>query len=228
MATESTPEQNLEDLEDSSFEFASTEFIEAEDELLRSLWETDPNLPLEPTEVAPDWQEVFEYAVACGLRQSLSRADAEDVAQSLIKKLFTKNFSIRHWHGYVNTMVKNRSIDLKRSLTWKTSESGGLPEPGAYAWRVARTVMRAPISVAKPQDLSNELASNAVLIHILSEVPENHRDLFIDYLEGVPLDYLAEIYGYASARSVTQTISRIKRNLRERFESEQSLFGEFA
>jgi|GEM_PF-1850574 len=226
MATADNDEQNFMDEIDSPSEFESSDLSKTEDEFLDSIWETESN-NLEPTDVAPDWQEVFEYAVKCGIRQKLSRADAEDVAQSLIKKLFTKNFRLRHWRGYVNTMVKNRSIDLKRSITWRTSESGGLPEPGAYAWQVARTVMRAPIGTVKPQDLSNELASNAVLVHVLAEVPENHRDLFIDYLEGLPLDQLAEIYGYASARSVSQTISRIKRNLRERFESEPALFAEF-
>ena len=227
MATERTPEQEISEMKALQGELVSAEFEEAEDEYLDSLRETNPLVESDPTWDEPNWQQVFEYAVDCGLRQKLSRPDAEDIAQSLIKKLFTQDLNIRHWRGYVNTMVRNRSIDMKRSITWRTSESGGLPEPGAYAWQLARTVLRAPISTVKPQDLSNELASNDVLVYILSEVPENHRELFIDYLEGVPNDQLAEIYGYSSARSVSQTISRIKRNLRERFESEQSLFGEF-
>lgn len=181
----------------------------------------------EPTGVIDDWQEVYEYTRKCVRQSKALRSDAEDIVQYVVKRLHRENLQVRHWKAYVRIAVINRVIDLYRKRKRENQSWHGLPEPGAEDWQTVRTIFDAPILVMKPQELSIELASNSVVAHILSEVPQNHRELFIDYLEGVPLDDLAEIYGYASARSVSQTISRIKNNLRKRFASDRALFGEF-
>lgn len=191
-----------------------------------AVWDSE----LEAVDELPDWQVVYEYATRCAKRSNRSRerqGDVEDIVQYVVNMLYLKDLRVRSWKAYVRTMVKNREIDLYRRRKAERRSIAPLPEPGAYGWQVARTVMNSPIATVKPQDLSNELAANSVLVHVLAEVPEHHRELFIDYLEGIPPEHLAEIYGYASARSVTQTISRIKRNLRERFQSESALYSEF-
>ena len=226
MATEHNDEQNFESAEaiTADLEMSADQEITEESEIL---WFLDANCREEPTGNLPDWQEVYEFTTRCVQNSAALRSDIDDVVQYAIKKLYSKNLTVRHWKAYVRMIVFNRVIDLYRERKVANESRQGLPGPGEPAWQTARTIFSAPISVIKPQDLSNQLASDSVIAHVLSEVPEGHRELFIDYLEGVPLEYLAQIYGYASARSVSQTISRLKNNLRTRFGSERELFSEF-
>jgi RNA polymerase sigma factor (sigma-70 family) len=216
---------------DQSGESAAVQNVEA-DEATSGLtaedsWALFWDSQAEPINAMPDWQEVYVYAEKCARNSKALRSDLDDVVQYVVKALYTKDLGIRHWKAYIRTMVSNRVIDLYRKRKAENNSWDGIPEPGAQAWHTVRTIFATPISTVKPQDLSLELAANSVLAHVIGEIPEHHRELFIDYLEGVAPEQLAEIYGYSSARSVSQTISRIKRNLRERFDSEQALFGEF-
>ena len=164
-----------------------------------------------------DWQEVISFARQQAQYMGNSYQDAEDMAQIVAKKLYAKDLSLQHWQSYVRTMVKNQSIDLKRSRTFQTLATGGLPEPGSPGWFGVRDVLGNPAEVFKPHDIAFDIESNDLFVRVLAEVPENQRELFIDYLEGKPGSELARIYGYSSAASVAQTITRIRQQLREKF-----------
>ena len=166
----------------------------------------------------PNWDEVHRYALQQATRNAKSLEDAQDIAQGVVKKLYIKDLRIRAWRSYVRTMVINAVTDLYRKDEREQRDASALPEPGDYLWSVARDIYGRSIDFHKPRDLSIEIAENELVLEILAEVSAQHREMFIDHLEGVPSAELAKIYGYASAASVNQTISRIKTSLRQKFE----------
>ena len=167
-----------------------------------------------------DWAEVHDFALDQARRfrgkYPLTPEDCEDIAQWVVKKLYSKNLAIRHWRGYVYTMVKNHAIDIIGTKDFKAS-ANAVPEAGDYAWRSVRTIFNTPIQTVKPRDVAYDILDSELFLEVMTEIPSDKRELFIDHLEGMTNNELAEIYGYASAAVVAQTISRIKRNLREKF-----------
>ena len=175
----------------------------------------------------PDWSIISEYAFRQARSIGIDPSYADDVAQIVVKKLYTRDLKVRHWKAYVRTMVKNQTFDYVRSRDYKATSTGGIPEAGSPQWFGVRDLMGQPSEIFKPQDVGREIASNDLYVRILAEVPADKREMFIDHLEGVRHAELAKIYGYASAASVTQIIGRIKKSLRKRFQFDDEFMGNF-
>lgn len=180
-----------------------------------SNFETD--VDPEVTEL-PDWDEIYNYALTEARFAGKHIHDAEDIAQTVVKRLFERDLQIRSWRAYVRTMIKNIIIDNVRKSKSRFNIQDTLPDPGDYRWLGVRDLLGNPSFVFKPHDIAIDIVENDVFLNVLAEVPSEKREMFIDYLEGMSGTELAQIYGYTSAQSVAQVIKRIKANLRATFQ----------
>lgn len=165
-----------------------------------------------------DWAQLREVGLGYARRFNLPYGEEEDIVQVSLKRLFAKTPRPEKPYGYLRTIVGNACIDFQRSGYNSRHADGSLPEAGAPEWRTARTVLSQELRHLKPGSPLNYLASQDAVRQVLEEVPENHRALFLDYIAGHSSDTLAKTYGYSSARSVNQTLTRIKAALREKFQ----------
>jgi len=173
--------------------------------------------PVMPPELW-DWNQLREIALWAA-RRSYNGDDIEDFVQTALAKMHEKQNTVKYPKAYIKRTVTNLIIDFRRSAAENTSSGFAVPEPGDYQWQAARDIFGRPISIIKPKDVAHEIASSAFFAALLGFVPEGKRDLFIDYLEGVPNNELAEIYGYSSAASVRQTLMRIRQDLKRDVEA---------
>lgn len=176
----------------------------------------------------PSWEDIYTYALTEARYSVNQPQDAQDIAQTVVKRLFERDLQIRSWRAYVRTMIKNIIIDNVRKQESRFEIKESLPDSGDFRWRGVRDLFGNPAAVFKPRDIAIEIAENDLFCRILAEVPSEKREMFIDYLEGMPGIDLAKIYGYSSAQSVAQVIGRIKSDLRKKFrdtEPESQDFG---
>jgi RNA polymerase sigma factor (sigma-70 family) len=168
--------------------------------------------PVIPTELW-DWNQLREIALWAA-RRSYNGDDIEDFVQTALAKMHEKQNTVKYPKAYIKRTVTNLIIDFRRSAAENTSSGFTVPEPGDYQWKSARDIFGRPIEMIKPKDVAHEIASSAFFAALLGYIPEGKRDLFIDHLEGVPNNELAEIYGYSSAATVRQTLMRIRQDLK--------------
>ena len=180
----------------------------------------DSDQDLAETEL-PGWEEIYAYALTEARYSVNQPQDAQDIAQTVVKRLFERDLQIRSWRAYVRTMIKNIIIDNVRKQESRFQIEESIPDAGDYRWRGVRDLFGNPASVFKPRDIAVDIAENDLFRKILAEVPSEKREMFIDYLEGMPGAELAQIYGYSSAQSVAQVIGRIKSDLRKKFRDTQ-------
>ena len=165
-----------------------------------------------------DWDELRRIALWTAERTY--RGDLiEDFVQTALAKMHEKQNTVKYPKAYIKRTVTNLIIDFRRSAAENTNSGFAVPEPGDYQWQAARDVFGRPISIIKPKDIALEIASSEFFAALLGFVPEGKRDLFIDHLEGVPNNELAEIYGYSSAATVRQTLMRIRQDLKRDVEA---------
>ncbi|MCX6405088.1 MAG: sigma-70 family RNA polymerase sigma factor [Actinobacteria bacterium] len=169
----------------------------------------------------PGWEEIYNYALTEARYSVNQPQDAQDIAQTVVKRLLERDLQIRSWRAYVRTMIKNIIIDNVRKQESRFEVKESLPEAGDFRWHGVRDLFGNPAAVFKPRDIAIEIAENDLFRTILAEVPSEKREMFIDYLEGMPGAELAQIYGYSSAQSVAQVIGRIKSDLRKKFRDTQ-------
>ena len=173
--------------------------------------------PIIPPELW-DWDELRRIALWTAERTY--RGDLiEDFVQISLAKMHEKRNTVKYPKAYIKRTVANLIIDFRRSAAENTNSGFAVPEPGDHQWQAARDVLGRPISIIKPKDIAQEIASSDFFAALLGYIPEGKRDLFIDYLEGVPNNELAEIYGYSSAASVRQTLMRIRQDLKRDVEA---------
>ena len=175
------------------------------------IWEerTSPAIPVEMW----DWEELRRIATWTAQRTYKGEL-VEDFVQTALEKAVEKSATIKFPKAYIKKTVTNLILDYLNSAQNTRSSVFAVPEPGDHQWQSARDILGRPISIIKPKDVAQEIASSDFFASLLHLIPENKRDLFIDYLEGVPNEELAQIYEYSSAASVRQTLMRIKNDLR--------------
>ena len=170
----------------------------------------------------PSWEDIYTYALTEARFAVNQQQDAEDIAQTVVKRLFERDLQIRSWRAYVRTMIKNIIIDNVRKQESRFQIKESIPDAGDYRWHGVRDLFGNPAAVFKPRDIAVDIAENDLFRRILAEVPSEKREMFIDYLEGMPGSEIAKVYGYSSAQSVAQVIGRIKADLRNKFSEANS------
>ena len=174
--------------------------------------------PEEPTNGELDWEQLRRVGLRYARKFNLPHGEEEDIVQICLKKLYIKIKTVEKPYGYMRRTVAYECLNAQRSHNFSQRSSSAFPEAGDRAWKSARTVGSVELRFIKPGSPVHDLIQQENIMTALASVSSAHQALFLHYLAGYDSKRLADMFGYASDRSVNQTLTRIKTQLREEFQ----------
>ncbi len=120
---------------------------------------------------AIDWGGAHRYAIAIAHRRGLGRADAEDVAQSMLLKMWQQREHIEHWSAYTNRAANNevnqwfrRHCRQKASRLTEEWPEGREPVGVVLGWNDVGPTERDPAVIVEEREVSQETLAKFVAI----------------------------------------------------------------
>ena len=135
-------------------------------------------------------------------RRVVGPEDAQDIAQDTLEKLLHQNSDrVDAWRGWVWTVAYRRALDLDAKEKRR----------------------RDIIEEQRPRDRdvgpSEQGMRDHAMEQVLSVLSDRDAALLLAQLDGVPNAELADRFGLANPASVSVTLTRIRRKIRESFPS---------
>ena len=176
-----------------------------------------------------DWVALADAGKSATYRfQGLNSHDREVMVSDAIMRFRSSEATVDNPEGYLRTILTNMFIDYKRAEKVREERIGRLntlPDQ-SMSWESQHYFVDTRVHT-KPRDVALDVTENEFIAHVFELIPDNHRLLMISHFEGATNSDIAKQFGYASAASVAQTISRIKGTLRKKLTEEGLLNQEF-
>lgn len=160
-----------------------------------------------PTDVLAQAWAIAHRAAATVVRDH----DAEDVAQDTVSRLTEQNLSeLRDWRSWVWTVARRRALDLVRQE------------------EARRRILDQHPPRVRDVGPSEQGVRDAAMGQLLSVLSDRDAALLLAHLDGAANAELAELFGLASAATVSVTLTRIRAKIRAAFPSDElrDLLGE--
>ena len=143
--------------------------------------------------------------------QVVGPVEAEDVAQDTVIKLMEQDLeTLDSWRSWVWTVARRRALDLVRRDDRRREILGEQRH--------------------RDRDVGPSAAGmrDHAMDQVLSVLSDRDAELLLAHLDGVPNGELAERFGLAGAATVSVTLTRIRKRIRDAFPSAQlrELLGE--
>lgn len=151
-----------------------------------------------PPEVLAEARSVAERAAS----RVVGPEDAQEIAQDTVLKLSEQDLStLASWRSWVWTVAHRAALDLVRREKRRRQILEGY----------------------RPRDRdvgpSEQGMRDQVLAQVLSVLSDRDAALLLAHLDGVPNAELAKQFGLANAATVSVTLNRIRRRIRDAFPS---------
>ena len=161
------------------------------------------------------WQHLHEVALKRARNLLRGDAEAEDVAQSAMADLIKADPWPDNPEAWLMRVVQRRSIDLRndRQELMSALQPEVVFNGEGEAEEAPADEVLARKAIAPFLHTSYQVAIKDFLDQAMAVLTEREAQLLIGSADGLSHAELAEQYGFASAGTVSQTISRARRKL---------------
>jgi len=163
------------------------------------------------------WQHLYKVALKRAKNLMRGDAEAEDVAQSAMLGLLQTDPWPDNPEAWLMLTVQRRMYDLdaaRERLQQALQPEVGYTVEGEGQEALADEVI-ARKAITPFLHTSYQVAVKEFLEKAMAVLTQNEAQLLVGSAEGMSHAELAQKYGYASAATVTQTISRARKKLTE-------------
>jgi len=154
-----------------------------------------------------------EFAEAIDIARRVARPqlgkdrvdDLEDVAQEAILRLITQDPPPENWRAWINTISHRLAMDVHR----REARLDPLEEWSSVAGNQLRWFVSEALSTSEAGMLAEGMRFMTIVLS------ERDRRLILASREGASPEQLAEEFGLKNAATASQTLTRIRKKLRE-------------
>jgi len=159
-------------------------------------------------------KELMDYANKRAARQTSNVDWAEDAVAEAFARLTALGYWPENPKGWISTVVRNILIDRSRQKFEADRVQIALPADNSSESDGASVDLDAfVVDVVRARRTSEMAFLRAAVRDMRNQVSDKEWELLLASYEGLSHQEIADVLGYASAATVTQTLSRVRKKL---------------